>query len=1126
MRQRILGIVFCCSVWFAACVPDRAAAQPFALNDPALTADAGQAGYPIRYTLRHFAGQAPGYDTGLTRFELFIPLMEVDGSSLLFCDLQPLIDNDGNWGSNLGLGFRWYSPTFDRVFGAYGYFDYRETDYHRFQQGTFGVDSLGNWIDTRVNVYLPDQDQMALPAEAVEAPHFQGNSLRYGGYQTAMLGGDFEVGVRVPEIAGTQSRLLAGVYHFDGNGETDVTGWKARIETDWTANISTDVALYDDDVFGTTVMVGIALNIQTESFSPWSPHIQSFRRGPMRHITHMAADRIAEPTYRQPNIAVRENTYRATQDGNPLQFIHVVEGATGGNGSFARPFGTLDEAMAVAGPGTIVYTPYGGNYQPIPTFVVPEEVALLSNAPVQWVETDVGWMQIPLSGASPDLSEAPQIWGSVEMSRGSTLNGFWIVGYGDALGETGSVRMVDVADVSVRNNVIWSRQDGIWIEDAMNVTVMDNTVAQALGSGVFLMSGSGVTLAGNTVIQANRDGIEVLSCDSAEIVENVIVEAAGNGISLVQGDHASILGNVIGLAGENGIQVLQGDHANVVGNAIAMAWGDGITLTDAAHAWVADNAIGTAWENGIELVDGPLASIVGNQIGEVAWHGITTTDATGAEIWGNSIQWAGLDGIQVTEGADALIAENHIGEVLGNGITLNYGANATIVRNQIDTAEGYGIELVEGANATVFENDIGQVQRSGISLVRGHNSVIGWNHIAAAGGNGIEIIDAGAIVVGENVIGSAQRNGIAVIRGANATIVYNQVNSVSGSANDPDSGHGIMVQDGTSADISYNQIGSVSGDGIRVADATNATLAGNVIAAAGGRGIAILDGVYVTLLQNEVQHAGEAAFELAGTGNGLTTGNRILSSNGDGIRVTSASSVDISGNELGRIDLNGIVVVDSPAGQIIGNTIEFAGRNGLLLIDGTNLLVADNVIERAVGNGIDIRGGDFAGSLTGNSITEAQTGINAALTGTFQGQISGNTLIDSRAYGISLEAGQFAVGGLVAANVVETSEWEGIAVLATGAGPSTLTVQYNILELNNLEDDTYHHREFVARLAPGAGPFTVELLGNKSYNILTPTEYNFDFLNSSLNALLYSTDAESTNFGAIGSSDGSVPLPP
>ena len=138
----------------------------------------------------------------MTRFELFIPLAELDGSNLLFCDLQPMIYNDGNWGSNLGLGFRWHSPTFDRVFGLYGYFDYRETTYHRFQQGTLGFDSMGNWIDARGNVYLPTKNRSSYPRKPSHRRISKVTISCYGGYESAMLGGDVELGVRVPEIGG------------------------------------------------------------------------------------------------------------------------------------------------------------------------------------------------------------------------------------------------------------------------------------------------------------------------------------------------------------------------------------------------------------------------------------------------------------------------------------------------------------------------------------------------------------------------------------------------------------------------------------------------------------------------------------------------------------------------------------------------------------------------------------------------------------------------------------------------------------------------------------------------------------------------------------------------------------
>ncbi len=999
MWQRSLQIYFWLAVWFAAgALPHAAAQQIVPYGDPSLAADSDQVGCPIRYMLRHFAGQAPGYDTGVTRFELFVPLAEFDGSNLLFCDLQPMIYNDGNWGSNLGLGYRWYSPACDRVFGLYGYFDYRETDYHRFQQGTLGFDSLGNWIDARGNVYLPRQDQKQLPADAVAPPHFHGHNLLYGGYESAMLGGDCEAGIRMPLIGGTQSRLLGGLYWFDGDGEQDVKGWKARLETNWTANVSTDVAVYDDDVFGTTLMVGIAFNLQSESSSPFQPRIHSVRRGPERHITNVAADRVAEPVYRLPNIAVRQGEYRVALEGDEWQILHVVEGASGGDGSFERPFGTLDQAMAVAQDGYLVYTPYGGAYQPTPMFAVPEGVSLLSNAQVHYLPTDAGWLPLPLSGASPDLSAAPQILGSVTLGDRATLDGFWVVGYGDTLGEAGVVRLAGVSGATVANNVIWSRQEGIWIEDAMNVTAANNTVAQSLGSGIVVTGGTAAALAGNRIVDAGGDGIEVLDSDDANIVGNEVGTAVGSGIALAQGNDATISGNTIGLVGEHGIEVLQAPSANVSDNLILEALGDGILLADAANATVAGNAIGLAGQHGIELIDAPGATVADNLIGEAGWDGISATDGTDTEIRENAIGSAGWDGIYVAQGANARIVANEIDGTLGNGITLNQAADAFILNNRI---------------------------------------------------------------------------------------------------------------------------GTVAADGIGMGVATNATVEGNVIAVAGGRGIRVLDGVQVSVQNNEVQRALVAAFDLQGTDNATFTGNRILSSGGDGIRVTSAGYVEISRNELDWIERNGIVVVDSPNARITENAIAFAGRDAIQIVNGTELLVSGNIIERAIGNGIDIQGGDLGGILTENSITDAGTGLNMVLTGAFEGVISDNSLLQSRSYGMSLEAGQLAADSLVAENWIESSGREGIRILTTGPGESILVVTDNVLILNNSQDGD-QHREFVAGLAAGAGPMTVELRGNASYNLVPPGEFNYDFFNAGGSTLLYVTDPGAPNLGTIGSSDGSV----
>jgi hypothetical protein len=179
---------------------DSGGARPVALSAPpaaqaqqgiepirdSVIAAQGDGGFPVRYTLRHDVGPGIGYDDSFTTLGMFIPLWEPGDSSLLFCDRQPIVDDNGNFASNAGVGYRLYSGMLDRVFGIYGYFDYRDTECNAFRQGTIGIDSLGTWLDLRANCYIPDQQRMALPTVVVPL-RFERDYLIQG-YESALSG--------------------------------------------------------------------------------------------------------------------------------------------------------------------------------------------------------------------------------------------------------------------------------------------------------------------------------------------------------------------------------------------------------------------------------------------------------------------------------------------------------------------------------------------------------------------------------------------------------------------------------------------------------------------------------------------------------------------------------------------------------------------------------------------------------------------------------------------------------------------------------------------------------------------------------------------------------------------------
>lgn len=712
-------------IWLSYCAAPAAAQELFAppANPAALPAD--PYGHPIRFTLRHEIGRRIGYDDGMTTLGMFIPLGEIEGDSLLFCDLQPMFYNDGTFGSNLGLGFRVLGPSLDRVYGMYAYYDYRQTDFTSFNQLTLGFDSLGTVVDLRANLYLPEQDRREMPRSAVRDPHFLGHELRFGGFEYAMQGGDFEVGLVLPELRQTQSRLLGGLYHFDTQEDEDATGVRLRLETHWTSRLTTDAALYHDDLTGTTFVFGIALNWLAESHSSWRPPIQSVRRGPQRHITQHASDRLAEPTYRLPNIAVGDRTHVAVNGDRPWHFLHVVEGASGGSGTFENPFGTLEDAMAVARPENVVYTPQAGTFQPAEMLVVPESVALLSNAREHWIPTQVGDMLLPFSGASPDLAGAPIIHSSVYLSGGATLDGFRILGIGDSLDQAGMIRSQGESNITVAHNLIRSHLDGIWLQDVDSAAILDNRIESALGAGVRLQNASQSTVSGTDVVSTTGAGIQITGGGTHQVRDNRIAiegdgsHVGGDGILASNVNQIHVTDNQIGSVGASGIQVANASGATIDGNHIANAAAAGIVVANA---------------------DG--ATIEKNRILRTGGDGIAVSGSVGARVLENRLEHIGGHGISLNASDEAYVADNQVLNTVGDGIRAVGGAAPEISANYLQTIDGSGIAISGGAEAKVDGNLIVSAFRHGISLIDAHDASIRENHIVLAGSHGIQFLDS------------------------------------------------------------------------------------------------------------------------------------------------------------------------------------------------------------------------------------------------------------------------------------------------------------------------------------------------------------------------------------------------
>lgn len=565
--------------------------------------------YIQRFGLAHDVGDGLGFDDSFTTLEYMTPIRGESEWDILFGDMRFILRNDATVGANLGLGYRVYNRGMNRIFGANIFYDYRDTDYNEFHQLGFGVESLGPILDFRANAYIPDVDEVhgQLPNA------FVGHRLILH-EEVAMTGGDVEVGINLLDTDRVQARVLGGVYHFDGHGGDNATGWRARAEGALNQQFWLDASVQEDDVFGTTLSVGLAIRY-LHRFLPPATQAQKtmdhkFFRRPRDVQTGSIAHRLSAPVERLQNIVLSRRSAIATDSmGVPLNFLHVVNGGAG-TGTFEDPYGTLSDAMLDVDAGTsITYTPFGGAFIEDVTLV--PGATILSNGPQQFVSTQFGQQLLPFSGASTDLSMLPTLTGNVTMDDDTRFSGFDVLG-GIAAG--------GVMDVTLDNNVVSNPAGDAVSLVGVDGGILDNLILTSFVSRGLLIVDADVLATDVTVDAAADDGVEInlLGADRTVAFTNLTVTTAsaeGVDINLLAAGDLTVTfdgtnsitasGNALdaALAGFAGDLILAIDGTTLASSTAAGANIDGTAGAGTIFiSSLANNAVTTAMTGGF-LVD-------------------------------------------------------------------------------------------------------------------------------------------------------------------------------------------------------------------------------------------------------------------------------------------------------------------------------------------------------------------------------------------------------------------------------------------------------------------------------------------------------------------------------------------
>ncbi len=490
-----------------------------------------------RITVDNRSNKLYGYDSGYSTVNAFAPYF-IDENAILFGSAGGLVTYNGRGGANLGAGWRYYMQDIDRIVGLSAWYDFDAGHAKSYNQIGLSFESLGRYLDWRVNGYIPiGQDTNVLSTTLAGPARFVANQIRLNSLadtETAMTGFDTELGGPMPLLGKYGLSGYAGFYYFTSHSNhTDLTGVSGRLA--WQVNEDANVGFQvtDDHVFGTNTSIQVALTLPDGGSSRW------LRQPRVR-------DRLMQNVFRNNRVTVDREIISTDiaainpKDGNPYFVVHIdPNGATNvasGNGTVENPYNLISQfnnlAAGPKGQVDIIYVTgrSDGTSTNLDTGVqLRDEQRLLGNSIAHTFMSQGQTFDLPglnTMAAKPLLTNITPGQAVVTLANWNEVSGFQIDGTTPA---TAATRFYNAGIVSqpggingfnINRNTLLNTVQGI-----------QNTVEAihivSTGSAEGIIENNDITGAGNRSV----GGITVINVDGT-----LDLRIAGNNVSNVLGE--------------------------------------------------------------------------------------------------------------------------------------------------------------------------------------------------------------------------------------------------------------------------------------------------------------------------------------------------------------------------------------------------------------------------------------------------------------------------------------------------------------------------------------------------------------------------------------------------------------
>ena len=292
-------------------------------------------------------GDLYGYNAGYSNIGVFVPY-KIEENSLVFVHGMGMVTYDSRGGGTVGTGWRHYMEGIDRIAGLSVWFDFDNGHAKPYQQVGLSFESLGRYVDYRVNGYIPFSNaDHVLYSQLTPQAVLYGSGIglvRNNTVEQSYTGLDAETGGPMPYLGRYGLNAYIGAYYFTGNGYKggNFTGVSGRFMAQINEDVQFGVQVTNDHVFGLNTQFQVFMNLPDGKPGRWLRNLR-------------VHDRMVQNVFRQNRVMAKTDSYTTLDiavnpDDNTPYFVANIDPnlGAGGNGQINSPFNSIAQYQSLS----------------------------------------------------------------------------------------------------------------------------------------------------------------------------------------------------------------------------------------------------------------------------------------------------------------------------------------------------------------------------------------------------------------------------------------------------------------------------------------------------------------------------------------------------------------------------------------------------------------------------------------------------------------------------------------------------------------------------------------------------------------------------------------------------------